>query len=71
MSHGATMLELDCHLSRDGHVVVSHDDDLERVSGWQVRIAETNLGDLPRLRRKIRLHFEQEAFFEGKKTSHY
>ena len=38
---GVDMLELDCHLTKDGEVVVCHDDDLRRVTGHSVRISDT------------------------------
>jgi len=38
---GVDMLELDCHMTKDGEVVVSHDDDLSRVTGIPVRISDT------------------------------
>ena len=38
---GVGMLELDCHMTKDGEVVVSHDEDLTRVSGQPVRISDT------------------------------
>jgi len=37
------MLELDCHMTKDGVVVVCHDEDLERVTGRSVRISDTLL----------------------------
>ena len=38
---GVDMLELDCQITKDGEVVVCHDDDLERVTGHSVRISDT------------------------------
>ena len=40
---GAAYLELDVHLTRDGEVVVIHDDDLRRVAGYDGIIAELDL----------------------------
>lgn len=37
------MLELDCHMTKDGEVVVSHDGHLLHKCGQDVKIAETAL----------------------------
>lgn len=37
------MLELDCHLTQDGHVVVSHDENLLRQTGHDVNISSLKL----------------------------
>lgn len=37
------MMELDCHLTHDGHVVVSHDENLLRQTGHDVTISSLNL----------------------------
>ena len=39
-------IELDIHLTKDGHVVVVHDDDLLRVANNNIVIAESNLADI-------------------------
>ena len=39
-------IELDIHLTKDGHVVVVHDDDLKRVANSDIVIAENNLKDI-------------------------
>lgn len=46
---GADMIELDCQLSRDGHVVVFHDDRLNRTTGARGRVQEKTLEQLKKL----------------------
>ena len=36
------MIELDCHLTKDGKVVVCHDPDLFRICGISCNISELN-----------------------------
>jgi glycerophosphoryl diester phosphodiesterase len=43
---GATMIELDVHLSRDGHVVVIHDAELSRLTNGAGRVAELTLDEI-------------------------
>ncbi|XP_067237938.1 lysophospholipase D GDPD3a isoform X2 [Chanodichthys erythropterus] len=40
---GTEMLELDCHLTKDGHVIVSHDENLLRQTGEDVTVSSLNL----------------------------
>ena len=40
---GATMLELDVHLSRDGHLIVIHDADVSRTTNGAGRVTEMTL----------------------------
>lgn len=39
VEEGTQMLELDCHLTQDGHVVVSHDENLLRQTGHDVNMS--------------------------------
>lgn len=43
---GAVYLETDCHLTRDGRVVLFHDDDLVRVAGDARAVAEVTYDEL-------------------------
>ncbi|MFZ2099495.1 MAG: glycerophosphodiester phosphodiesterase, partial [Oricola sp.] len=43
---GADMWEIDVHLTRDGHAVVSHDNSLGRIFGADGKIAELDLADI-------------------------
>jgi glycerophosphoryl diester phosphodiesterase len=43
---GATMLELDVHLSRDGHLVVVHDPDLSRTTNGTGRVTDLSLAEI-------------------------
>lgn len=46
---GADGIELDIHLTRDGEIVVAHDEELERVSNGTGTIAEHTLAELKEL----------------------
>lgn len=45
---GATLLELDIHLSRDGHPVVIHDADLSRTTNGTGRVSDLTLDEIQR-----------------------
>ena len=46
---GVPYIELDVHMTRDGHVVVAHDDNLERVGGADGLIREMTLAEVSRV----------------------
>lgn len=46
---GAPYIELDVHLTRDGHVVVAHDESLERVGNVPALVREVTLAELARV----------------------
>jgi len=39
-------IELDVHLTKDGHLVVHHDDSLKRLTGADIRIADSTLDEI-------------------------
>jgi glycerophosphoryl diester phosphodiesterase len=49
MDMGATMMELDVHLTRDGHPVVMHDANVARTTNGTGQIAELSLAEIRRL----------------------
>lgn len=46
---GAELVELDVHLTRDGHVVVIHDPTLERTTSGSGRVLDLTLAEIRRL----------------------
>ncbi|HKD37118.1 MAG TPA: glycerophosphodiester phosphodiesterase [Pirellulales bacterium] len=46
---GADAVEADFRLTRDGHVVASHDDSTERIAGVDLRVHESSLAELREL----------------------
>uniref|UniRef100_A0A673JMA2 Glycerophosphodiester phosphodiesterase domain-containing protein 1-like n=1 Tax=Sinocyclocheilus rhinocerous TaxID=307959 RepID=A0A673JMA2_9TELE len=62
---GTEMLEIDCHLTKDGHVVVSHDENLLRQTGQDVNISSLNLEELPPYREILEVTFKTGHFSTG------
>lgn len=48
LHQGAQMIELDLQITRDGHVIVLHDEDLARTTDMQGLVAEMNLDEVRR-----------------------
>jgi len=57
VDHGAGMLELDVHLSKDGEVVVAHDLQLNRLAGVQESIRDLNFHQLPCIQQTVSIDF--------------
>ncbi|XP_064461199.1 lysophospholipase D GDPD1-like [Ornithodoros turicata] len=54
---GTDLLEMDVQLTKDGQVVVSHDNDLKRCAGVNSSISELNYDEIPPLKRSLSVDF--------------
>ncbi|XP_066433029.1 lysophospholipase D GDPD1-like [Eleutherodactylus coqui] len=62
--HHTDLLELDCHMTKDGRVVVSHDGNLLRQTGHNVNIGDTTYEELPQYKQSLEV-----TFFPGHMSS--
>lgn len=60
---GSQMLELDVQLSKDGYVVVAHDNILSRLTGQNIQISNTKFYELPLIQKKVPVDFDPGQFY--------
>lgn len=65
MTQRADLLELDCWLSRDGVVVVSHDENLSRQSGLNRDVGSLDFEDLPLYKEELEVYFYPGHYAHG------
>lgn len=63
---GANAIELDVRISRDGRLIVSHDDNLKKVFGKDVRISDATLEELKHMTEDRILTLEEVLRTVGK-----
>ncbi|XP_069508144.1 lysophospholipase D GDPD3 isoform X2 [Ambystoma mexicanum] len=65
VTHRTDLLELDCHRTKDGHIVVSHDLNLLRQTGHDVSINDLNYSELPLYKKSLEVTFLSGHHSEG------
>ncbi|XP_065830541.1 lysophospholipase D GDPD1-like [Oscarella lobularis] len=60
LKNGTDMLELDVQLSKDGKVVVSHDNNLQRTTGVDTLISQTDYSNLPKIKKELPVQFMKD-----------
>lgn len=56
------LLECDINMTKDGVIIISHDDDLKRQCGVDKPISDYNYEDLPKMMPSFNTHFSDEKY---------
>ena len=59
---GVDILELDVHMTKCGKIVVSHDDNLKRLTGKNMKIVDTEFSKFPQIQEYVPCHFSREPY---------
>jgi glycerophosphoryl diester phosphodiesterase len=67
-------LETDVRITKDGRIIVCHDEDLQRLCGDPRKVVEVDFKDLPSFKKEMPMHFSalnKDAEFQNysRKTS--
>ncbi|XP_058868326.1 lysophospholipase D GDPD1 [Acipenser ruthenus] len=65
VDNNTDLLELDCHMTQDSQVVVSHDENLLRQTGHNVNISDVNYCDLPKYKDRLEVTFHTGHYSTG------
>ena len=67
VEHGVPFLELDCHATRDGEIVVLHDAELERTTDGEGPVSARSFAELERIDAGFRFSPDGRSFpFRGR-----
>lgn len=59
------MIEMDVRLTKDGQVVVFHDDDFNRVAGVDKKVKDLDYAELPDYSKKYSIHFTTDGEYHA------
>lgn len=59
MKIGAQFLETDVRITKDGEIIVFHDEDFKRLCGVDKKVIDTNMKDIPDFLPKMPMHFSK------------
>jgi glycerophosphoryl diester phosphodiesterase len=60
------MIETDVRMTKDGHIIVCHDDNFIRLAGIDGLVKDTHIHELPSFQDKLPLHFSKNLYYELK-----
>ena len=65
------MLEMDVRITKDGQIIVCHDEDLLRLCNDPRKVKDVNFKDLPKFLPKMPMHFSKMNKQDGNEKARY